>query len=104
MNAIEQDLLSYRPPARFDGATFVAAQDGPRLNAQLTRVRNCMQDGQWRTLAEIAEITGDPQASVSARLRDLRKARWGSHQVDRRSRGERKSGLFEYRISSGGQP
>jgi hypothetical protein len=57
-----------------------------------------MNDGQWRTLAEIEEITEDPQASISARLRDLRKERFGEHEVARRRRGSGQRGLFEYRI------
>lgn len=43
-----------------------------------------MADGKWRTLQEISEITGDPEASVSARLRDLRKFEHGSNTVSRR--------------------
>jgi predicted transcriptional regulator len=43
---------------------------------QARRVIGCMADGAWRTLAEISAATGDPEASVSARLRDMRKAGW----------------------------
>jgi DNA-binding Lrp family transcriptional regulator len=61
-------------------------------------VYRLMVDGQWRTLAEIAEATGAPEASVSARLRDLRKRKFGGHVVARRPRGDRALGLFEYQL------
>lgn len=57
-----------------------------------------MKDGSWHTLPEIAAGTGDPEASISARLRDLRKPRFGSYVVDRRRRSQ---GLFEYRLRVG---
>lgn len=84
-------------PAR-DGETFEAALDGARLNAQAMRVFSLMRDGVWRTLREISEATGDPEASASARIRDLRKPRFGKHTVHRRRRGDGKKGLFEYRL------
>ncbi len=59
-----------------------------------------MRDGKWRTLDEIATFTGDPHASVSAQLRHLRKARFGGHKVEKRARGDRHCGLFEYRLTS----
>ena len=86
----------------FDGATYARDFDYDRLNAQLKRVYDVMKDGKWRTYAEIsAEMpfgTQDPQASISARLRDFRKAKFGLFKVDRRARGGREKGLFEYRL------
>jgi hypothetical protein len=54
-----------------------------------------MKDSQWRTLSGIADMTGDPEASVSAQLRHLRKERFGKHTVRRRHLG---SGLYEYQV------
>lgn len=85
-------------PYRFDGATYEPKHDRVRLTGQTLRVYEIVIDGRWRTLAEIEAITGDPQASISARLRDLRKERFGSHVVERRARGGRKRGLWEYRV------
>ena len=82
----------------FDGETYEEEHDEERLSRQIIRVRSIMLDGQWRTLAEIAAITGDPQASISARLRDLRKRKFGSYIVNRRRRGLKKHGLFEYQL------
>jgi hypothetical protein len=82
---------------RFDGTTYDPPQDRERLTAQLAQVRALMADGRWRTLAAIAMRTGAPEASVSARLRDLRKPRFGGYRVDRR-RVTDGHGLHEYRL------
>lgn len=82
----------------FNGPDYVPELDHERLTGQIKRVFNCMSDQRWRTLNEIAQITGDPEASVSAQLRHLRKARFGSHTVIKRRRGEPKQGLFEYQL------
>lgn len=86
------DLPSNFPS--FDGETFSESRDGSRLASQLADVRRYMADGEWHTLGEIEEATGHPQASISSRLRDLRKAAHGRQTVERRyvSRG-----LWEYR-------
>jgi hypothetical protein len=86
------------PGSDFDGVTFNPALDGARLNKQLQAVFDYMRDGQWRTLGEISEAKGFPQASISARLRDLRKPKFGGHVVSRRHRGEASLGLYEYRL------
>ena len=82
------------PP--FGGATYDGPRDEARLAAQMGKVRAVMADGAWRTLAEIAEAVGSPEASVSARLRDLRKPAFGGHTVERQY-VER--ALFRYRVS-----
>ena len=83
------------PRFRFDGATIESC-DAPRLTTQMLKVRSLMADGEWRTLREISNVVGAPEASVSARLRDWRKERNGGLTVDRRRRGD--GGLFEYRM------
>ena len=88
------------PAFKFDGATFEPEHDEARLSKQLLRVKEVMQSGGWLTLTEIAAMTGDHEQSISARLRDLRKPKFGGHTVDRRRRGEPAAGLFEYRFSA----
>jgi hypothetical protein len=78
-----------------DGQTYDHARDGARLAAQHARVFEFLRYGGWHTLEAIAEATGAPQASVSARLRDLRKPQFGSHQVEREYV---RRGLFRYRL------
>ncbi len=82
----------------FDGATFSEEEDGARLSTQLERVLELMKDENWRTIHEIAKIVEGSEASVSARLRDLRKPKFGSYVVCKRQRGTRSDGLFEYQI------
>lgn len=85
-------------PLRFDGPEYKPKHDRARLTGQLLRIFSAMLDGQWRTVDEIHAITKDPQTSISAQLRHLRKPRFGSHTVNRRPRGDRSHGLFEYQL------
>lgn len=80
---------------RFNGAGYEHARDSERLAKQHSRIRDLMLDGQWRTLALISELTGDPPASVSAQLRHLRKPRFGAYAVEKRYLGQ---GLYQYRV------
>ena len=92
----EQYLSAVKP--EFNGPSYSPSHDASRLTGQLLRIYECQKDASWRTLQEIAQRTGDPEASISAQLRHLRKERFGSHVVERRPRGDRSAGLFEYRL------
>ena len=78
----------------FDGPHLTQI-DQRRLNTALGRVEAFMADFQWRILAEIAEACDCSEAGASARLRDLRKRKFGNHQVDARRRTQ---GVWEYRV------
>lgn len=56
-------------------------EDKVRLGRQCEAVRLCMLDGEPRTLRSISWATGASEASVSARLRELRKK---GYQIDRK--------------------
>lgn len=94
----KQEAFEFAPPD-FDGKTYERERDHKRLNRQLESVKRLMSDGQWRTLEQIADAVGAPPASVSARLRDLRKPKFAGLQVERRYV---KRGLFEYRVKIDG--
>jgi len=79
----------------FAGSDYDDSRDRRRLTGQIQRVYRLMSDGEWRTLDEIAQATGDPPASVSAQLRHLRKPRFGSHRVVKEHAGH---GLYLYRL------
>ena len=91
------DLWSHSPRARarFDGTTYDPERDHNRLKSLLDRVRTVMNDGKWHTLAELGRWAEGSEAGVSARLRDLRKRRFGAYRVDRR---RIVGGLYEYRL------
>jgi hypothetical protein len=82
----------------FDGHAYEAEHDQQRLSSQYDRVFSIMTDGMWRTYNEIEILTRDPQCSISACLRNMRKPRFGGHTVERQARGDREDGLFEYRL------
>lgn len=79
----------------FDGQTYEPAEDQKRLSGQLLRVFDLMRDREWRSLDRIARAVGGSEASVSARLRDLRKPRFGTHTVERQ---RRPNGVWIYRL------
>lgn len=79
----------------FSGATFDPALDGERLNTQLHRVYDVLRDHAWHTLPELREKCGGSDAALSARIRDLRKPRFGFHTIESRRVRE---GLWAYRL------
>tara|TARA_A100001388_G_scaffold137763_1_gene102091 strand:+ start:455 stop:805 length:351 start_codon:yes stop_codon:yes gene_type:complete len=79
----------------FDGSDYVPARDNVRLSGQIQRVFNVMRDGKPRTLREIAAATGDPEASISAQLRHLRKPKFGSYVVEKEPLSQ---GLYNYKL------
>ncbi len=91
------ELLDWKPPESpaFAGETLDSKRDGARLNRQMRRVYDVMKAGAWRTLDQVSEQASAPPASVSARLRDLRKWQFGAFRVERRHVSE---GLHEYRV------
>jgi hypothetical protein len=56
-----------------------------------------MIDGLPRTLRQISNATGDPEASVSAQLRHLKKERFGGFIVEKEHVG---NGLYRYWMMS----
>ena len=97
----QTSLLDFAVPP-FDGATFEAPRDADRLGHQLGAVRDyLLRVDCWCSLVELERATGYPQASISARIRDLRKPKFGGFHVPRRRRAGC-PGTFEYRIARAG--
>ena len=69
----------------FDGTTYDPKLDRTRLSKQYRRVYAYMtlqaRLGRKVTLQQISAATSAPEASVSARLRDMRKEEFGSHNL-----------------------
>jgi hypothetical protein len=85
-----------RKSYNFDGQTYDSNRDKVRLNEELYLVWGIVKDGRWLTLREISRAVIRPEASISARLRDLRKPRFGGWNVERRYVTD---GLHEYRVN-----
>jgi hypothetical protein len=80
----------------FDGITYDAARDEVRLSRQLQNVKQILSDNRWHTLAEISQRIGGSEAGISARLRDLKKERFGRHKIERQHISR---GLWKYRLA-----
>jgi hypothetical protein len=100
----QQVLLTGDAPVHFDGKTYDPRLDLSRLTTQLERVRGLMlHNGDWWTLPMLQQAirltwgVRASEASISARIRDLRKDKFGGHVVLHRRRGD---GLWEYRLVS----
>ena len=97
-----QPSFNFDPPKPviedFGGKTYEPAKDGERLTGHLGRIYDLMLDMRWRTLAEIASLSGGSEAGSSARLRDLRKPQFGSWNIERR-RAITNNGIHEYRLN-----
>ena len=88
---MQQDQLEL-----FNGPDYEPSRDDARLLDQHERIKSLMLDGKSRTLKQIAKATGAPEASVSAQLRHLRKARFGSFTVDKVNLG---NGKYSYTVT-----
>ncbi len=93
-------IESYLARTDRQGSTFDHALDGERLNRQEALVYEVMKHGGWFTLREIADETGQPEASISARIRDFKNIHHMS--TAKRRRGLETRGLWEYAICSMG--
>lgn len=82
MSGAAIDLFAWKPLGK-----TVTEADVPRLSRQLQRVHDVMQDRKQRTLRQLADDAGCPEASASARFRDLR--RLGYPVCDRNEGGGR---------------
>ena len=99
MNNLDLFDTIYEP--HFNGPDYVPERDWTRLTTQIGRVFTAMKDARWRSLRDISEITSDPEASISAQLRHLRKDRFGAHTVEKRHLG---NGLYHYRLIPSDRP
>jgi len=89
---------------KFDGVVYDEVKDFDRLTGQLKRVHEALSGERWRTVGEIQECIRrqenivDPECSISAQIRNLRKKRFGGWIIERRRRGGEDSAIWEYKI------
>ena len=92
-------LFDYTPPVVLgdrDGETFDRARDLDRLDNAMGRIYARMKDRNWYTLADLASAGECSEACASARIRDLRKKKFGGFFVDKANCGD---GLWKYRFT-----
>jgi len=94
------------PALWFDGDTYDPREDETRLGRQMGACTALMSNYKEWTIAHLARAMSArlgrhvSEASASARIRDLRKERFGSHFVDRTRLD---NGLHTYRLLSPAQ-
>lgn len=85
-----QTSLDFTPALQpsFDSGIALTQADQIRLTGQIARVLQVLiNSGEWESVKDIAGTTGDPETSVSAQLRNLRKAKHGGYDVRRKRVG-----------------
>lgn len=80
---------------QFDGETYDESKDFRRLNSQFEKVKAIMSDGKWWSPYELKALIGGSESGITARIRDLKKERFGAYKIDKR---RRTTGTWEYRI------
>ena len=69
-----------------------------RFDSQIAVLLAALQaDREWRTLEQLRAITGIRETSLSAQLRNLRKARHGAHTIEKRRLND--AYTVEYRLA-----
>jgi hypothetical protein len=77
------------------------------MGRQLRAVYGFLSDGGWWTFAHIqsgvlySDYVRISEAGISARIRDLRKPRYGGHVIERRATAQK--GVYAYRLVTGEQ-
>jgi len=98
------NLNLFNQPPLFHGPDYVPELDEIRLTGQMLRVFEYMRNSKWKTLHEIADAINEPEASISAQLRNLKKdghnkqnVNYGGHDIPRRIR-EGSGRTWEYKL------
>lgn len=94
--SLETVMAAAEDRDRTFGSAYSRQVDGRRVAVQMASIRGLMGDVVFRTLQDIEDATGYPQASISAQLRHLRKLRFGGATVEKRRVS---AGLWAYRVT-----
>lgn len=82
----------------FPGPGITSDKDESRILTHNEIIWELMLGGGFWTLREVEQITGFPQASISAAFRSFRNPKFGGHNIDREHEG---GGLRSIRRESG---
>lgn len=92
-------MTTWTEHSLFDGPNDTADEGRDvRLMNQLQRVYHVMRNGDQYTLSGLAMLAKAPEGSVAARIRDLRKPRFGQFTIETKSLDH---GLYGYRLVPG---
>lgn len=69
--------------------------EGNELKGSHKKIYDVMRDGKWITLEKLAQLTGMTGSGASACMRNLRMAKFGAHEVERK---HVKGTLYKYRL------
>jgi hypothetical protein len=89
----DADAFGTGTPAHFYSGVELTPADHARLGQQILRVRDVLSDGRWWSVPGIQrEIwqrfrVRDPEPSLSAQIRNLKKVEHGSHVIERKRDG-----------------
>jgi hypothetical protein len=90
----QTDLFS-APAPRFDSGVELTKADHQRLGAQIQRVLSVLSDGGWYSVPDLQDCiwaqfrVRDPEPSLSAQIRNLKKSKHGGHTIERKREGNR---------------
>lgn len=80
-------------PVRFDSGVRLEQADHVRLGAQIARVKAVLETGRWYTVPDLQDAiwerfrVRDPEPSLSAQIRNLKKPKHGGHEIERKREG-----------------
>lgn len=80
-------------PVRFDSGVTLTPEDHVRLGAQIARVKAVLETGRWYTVPDLQDAiwehfrVRDPENSLQAQIRNLRKPKHGGHTIERKREG-----------------
>jgi hypothetical protein len=96
----QPELFPEIPLNAFGGRTYDPEKDYQRLASQLRQVRTIMLDGRKHYLTELAKVIASASGigtGLSARVRDLRKPKFGGFEIES-GRDPGKPGRWWYRM------
>jgi hypothetical protein len=89
-------IAEVRTPELVEESVAFQADLFGRLDGDVGRVLEAMKDGGRYTLRQLSASLDIPEASCSARIRDLRKQEFGSHVIEKHALGGRRG--YAYRL------
>lgn len=89
----------HMPKPAFPGPAVEPEYDNIRLTGLQYAIFELMKDGRWRTFSDIHfAIQRGSENGIAAMLRNLRHKSRGRHTVNKKRKGDKHKGLWEYQL------